>query len=31
MYDRHCLRLTSQQIRENLERNVPYTIRLKVF
>jgi glutamyl-tRNA synthetase len=30
MYDRHCLRLTTQQIKDNLERGVPYTIRLKV-
>eukprot|EP01121_Diplochlamys_sp_Union-15-3_P011188 TRINITY_DN3211_c0_g1_i1.p1 TRINITY_DN3211_c0_g1~~TRINITY_DN3211_c0_g1_i1.p1 ORF type:complete len:234 (-),score=23.89 TRINITY_DN3211_c0_g1_i1:708-1409(-) len=29
-YDRHCLRLTEKQLAENLQNNMPYTIRLKV-
>jgi glutamyl-tRNA synthetase len=29
-YDRHCLGLTSEQIKKNLEDKVPYVVRLKV-
>lgn len=29
-YDRHCAHLSEQQIKENMEKQLPYTIRLRV-
>jgi glutamyl-tRNA synthetase len=30
MYDKHCLKLTEKEVKENLEKSIPYTIRLNV-
>ena len=30
MYDKHCLKLTEKEVKENLEKGIPYTIRLNV-
>jgi glutamyl-tRNA synthetase len=30
MYDKHCLHLSEQEVKENLEKDVPYVVRLNV-